>query len=72
LLLDDQGIRDLVEKMDNEVKALKEEIFRTCWFMRGGVTLEEAWNLDNADRQLINELIQSNLETTKETGMAFF
>ena len=40
--------------------------------MRGGVTLEEAYQLDYADRQMINELIKDNLETTKETGMPFF
>jgi hypothetical protein len=58
--------------LDDGVKALKEEIFRLCWFMRGGVTLEEAYQLDYADRQLINALIKDNLETTKETGMPFF
>jgi hypothetical protein len=40
--------------------------------MRGGVTLEEAYQLDYSDRQLINALIKDNLETTKETGMPFF
>ena len=40
--------------------------------MRGGVTLEEAYQIDVADRQIINEIIKDNLETTKESGMPFF
>jgi hypothetical protein len=58
--------------MEGEVKALKEELFRLCWFMRGGITLEEAYQIDVADRLIINEIIKDNLETTKESGMPFF
>jgi hypothetical protein len=58
--------------LDDGVKALKEELFRLCWFMRGGVTLEEAYHIDVADRQIINNIIKDNLETTKESGLPFF
>jgi hypothetical protein len=40
--------------------------------MRGGVTIEEAWQLDFDSRQAISELIKENLETTKESGLPFF
>jgi hypothetical protein len=40
--------------------------------MRGGVSLEEAYQIDVADRQLINTIIKDNLETTKESGLPFF
>lgn len=40
--------------------------------MRGGVSLEEAYHIDVADRQLINTIIKDNLETTKESGLPFF
>lgn len=58
--------------MDEEVKALKDEIFRLVWFMRGGLTLSEAYELDISDREIINKVIKDNLETAKETGMPFF
>lgn len=58
--------------MDNDVKALKDEIFRLVWFMRGGITLAEAYELDVADRDLVHKIIKDNLETAKETGMPFF
>lgn len=40
--------------------------------MRGGVTLEEMYTIDIADRELIGNLITKNLETTKETRLPFF
>lgn len=58
--------------MDEEVKALKDEMFRLVWFMRGGLTLSEAYELDISDREIINKIIKDNLETTKETSMPFF
>ena len=72
MYLDNQGIHDYIKKLEDDTKALKEEIFRLCWFMRGGVTLDEAYNIDIADRQIINDIIKSNLETTKESGLPFF
>jgi hypothetical protein len=40
--------------------------------MRGGLTIEEAWQLDWDSRIAISDLIKSNLETTKDTGLPFF
>jgi hypothetical protein len=40
--------------------------------MRGGVTIEEAYQLDNEDRTILFKIIEENLETTKKTGLPFF
>jgi hypothetical protein len=40
--------------------------------MRGGVTLDEGWNLCYEDRTIINDIVKDNLETTKKTQMPFF
>jgi len=40
--------------------------------MRGGMTLEEGFSLCFEDRQLINDIIKDNLETTKKTQLPFF
>lgn len=40
--------------------------------MRGGLTVEEAYQLDATDREIIGKIIQDNLETTKESGLPFF
>lgn len=65
-------INQLVKDMELETKAVKEDLLRICWFMRGGVTISEAYNLDFQDRELIGKIIESNLETTKESGLPFF
>lgn len=61
-----------VVKMEKESRKLKEELFRFAWFMRGAVTLEQAYQLDFQDREIISEIVKYNLETTKESGLPFF
>jgi len=65
-------IEELVKEMEEDSKALKSEILRICWFMRGGITLEEAYQLDYESRGLISKLVEANLEITKDTKMPFF
>ena len=65
-------ITQLVTKMEKEVRAIKDEIVKMCWFMRGGITLVEMYNTDYEDREVIAKLIESNLETTTKTKMPFF
>lgn len=72
LSLSIEEIIKLSDKMEKEVKAIKEELFRMCWFMRGGMTLQEAYQTDYLDRELITALIESNLETTTKTKLPFF
>ena len=42
------------------------------WYMRGGVSYAQALQLSVNERQIINELIKGNLETTKKSGLPFF
>ncbi len=65
-------INALTAEMDQEAKAIKEEIIKLCWYMRGGMSLTEAHDLTLTERQLITDLIKSNLEITKETRLPFF
>lgn len=67
-----EEINQEVESMENDAKALKEELFRLCWFMRGSVNLSEIYDLPIEDRDIITKVIKDNLETTKESGMPFF
>lgn len=72
MYLDADGINKLSEEYDKDTKALRLELFRLCWYMRGSITLSEAFLLTPEDRTLITEVIESNLETTKKTGLNFF
>lgn len=58
--------------MENECRNMKKELLRLCWYMRGGMTLAEAYQIDFETREVISEIIKDNLETTKDTGLAFF
>ena len=69
--LDLEGINELVVDYERESKALKDEIFRLCWYMRG-TPLSEAFLLSFEDREIIAKIIESNLKTTQESGQPFF
>ena len=43
-----------------------------CWYMRGGLSLDEAWMLGPLDRDIVNDIIKENLKTTEETRLPFF
>ena len=58
--------------MDDETKALRHDLFKVCWFMRGGVTYSEAAAMSPTERQIVAQLVKDNLETTKKTGQPFF
>ena len=58
--------------MEKESKAIKSELIKMCWFMRGGLTYDEAIMLGREERDIIASLIKENLETTKKSGMPFF
>lgn len=51
---------------------MKMEIFKIMWFMRGGISHQEALNLSPDDRSVIHKLVKENMETTKKTGQPFF
>jgi hypothetical protein len=61
-----------VDMLERESRALRKDIVQICWYMRGGITYDEAWQLGNEDREAIGELIKENLETTKTSGLPFF
>lgn len=65
-------ILDEVKRMEGEQKEIKNEVMKLCWFMRGGVTLDEGFCLSHEDRVIIGNIVKENLETTKKTGLAFF
>jgi hypothetical protein len=61
-----------VAKLDKEVRAIRTEIIKLCWWMRGGITLDEGFALTYEDKEIIGELVKENLETTKKSGLPFF
>lgn len=65
-------IEKLVKSLDEEVKNIKSNALRLSWYMRGSLSYTDAMNLSPTETQLINQLIDDNLETTKKSGLPFF
>jgi hypothetical protein len=72
LTMDMPAIHEEVRKMDKESKALRKELYKLSWFMRGALSIEQAFSMDIADREILGDIIKENLETTKESGLPFF
>jgi hypothetical protein len=72
LTLTNEEVVKWLGKMDRESKALKREILKFSWFMRGGLSYDDAIMLSYEDRTIISEIIKENLDTTKESGLPFF
>ena len=72
MTLNTEEILGLVKSYENQVNAIKDELLRFCWFMRGGISYSDAMMLSLEDRKLINRIVKDNLETTKKSGMPFY
>ena len=72
LVLDSDQISNMVDQMDKETVDIRQEAIKIAWYMRGGVSYDQALQLSVSERTSISSLIKENLETTKKTGLPFF
>ena len=70
--LDNTGIETMLEGMDKEARALREEALRFTWWMRGGISFDDAMMLCQTDKDIINNIIKDNMDATKNSGLPFF
>jgi len=60
----------LAKDYENEIKQLKHNLYKMCWFMRGGVTSDVLmFDTDMEDLNILQVVIEENIETAKKTGM---
>jgi hypothetical protein len=59
----------LLQSLKTESKALTKEILEICWYMRGGISMDEAWSLTMEDRRIIRDIIQQNIDNTVKAKM---
>ena len=55
--------------MATQSRAITEEVADICWYMRGGITWDQAWRLTIIDKQAISKTIKNNIERTEKTGI---
>lgn len=72
MTLSTEEISNLVEEMDKEANSIRQQSLKMSWYMRGGATYEDVLQMSFQERQMINELIKENLETTKSSRLPFF
>jgi hypothetical protein len=58
--------------MEQEVTSIRQQSLKMSWHMRGGATYEDVLQMSLKERNLISELIKSNLETTKTSKLPYF
>ena len=58
--------------MEKETDDIRQEALKMAWYMRGGLSYDQALQLSVAERKIINTIIKENLETTKKSGLPFF
>ena len=72
MTLNNQEIAEYIESLDKESKALIKQIYTLAWHMRGGMTLDEAFQISFSDREIVMELIKEHMEVTKESHLPYF
>ena len=72
LTLSAEEISAIVDRMEKEANELKAQCLKMSWHMRGGSTYEDVLNMSFGERNMIAELIKTNLETTQKSKLPFF
>lgn len=67
-----EAIIEMLREFEEYSKALKKHLFKLCWHMRGGVSLDEIFQLGPSDRSIIEDIVQDNIKITNETRIPFF
>jgi hypothetical protein len=62
-------IVELIQQFEKDTKAMREDVLRICWYMRGSISYDEGVLLTKLDREIINSIIKDNVEITKETKL---
>jgi hypothetical protein len=67
-----EAIEEYLNRLEHEIKALKEEALRICWWMRGSISYDDSMMLSHDDRIIINNIIKENLESSKKSGQLIY
>ena len=70
--LNAEEIEELIEKFEQDSKAIRNSLLEMCWHMRGSISYDDGMLLSYVEREIINKLIKEHIETTQKSGMPFF
>lgn len=63
-----QDIKEFTERYEKQVDKTHKEMIKLTWFMRGGVTLSEIYEMPVSHIEYINDTIKDNFEMSKKSG----
>jgi hypothetical protein len=62
-----EEIAEMISEMENESRAIHEQILDVCVYMRGALTYDQAWNLSFKELKLIQKNIKGRIEVLKKS-----
>ncbi len=72
MTLTDAEIEKYLDDLEKETKAIKDETLRFTWWMRGGISYDDAMMLSLEDRSIVGKIIADNMEVAKKSQMPFW
>lgn len=64
-------IESIIDQYETAQKALKDDMYRLVWYMRGGVSYQDImYHIDVSDKAILNGIIKENWENTNKSGIA--
>lgn len=61
-----QDIRDFREKYEKRLDKTHKNLIKLTWYMRGGVSLSEIYDMPVTHIKYIEEVVQENIELSKK------
>jgi hypothetical protein len=65
-------VEELTNKMVQEIKLIKTNIINLTWHMRGGANINDVFNMSKSELDIIDQMIEEHMETTKKSRLPFF
>jgi len=63
---------EIVKMLENETNEIEKNLVEILWYMRGGISLNDAYQPTFDQRRHIFELIKENTELSKKTGKPIY
>lgn len=70
-MLPPEQVTDLIERYQRESQQLEEQIVDLCYFMKGGLEWNSAWELSYRDRETIIKVLNRRIKEQNPRGKEY-
>ncbi len=71
IFLPPEQIKDLLDRYQKETNVIKEQIADICYFMKGGVEWNSAWQMSYLDRETVIKVLNRRLKEASPDGKEY-